>query len=111
MKKKASKDPWAGISLDWRIDAEHSTETKLVEITSKIALEDCATRLAKDADMDLKMKKEAAAEAGKCYSEVAKICRLKIAFIRQLREGRGNAVPNVTDTSADIAAQREEQDG
>ena len=108
-KKMSNKDPWKGLSIEWRTDMESKHEPELIEITSKIALEDCAVREAKENDFDLKTKQEAAKEAGAIYADVAKTCRLKVKYIRQLREGRGNKVPTSGDIESDIAAQREEQ--
>lgn len=55
-------------------------------------------------DMDLKAKKEAVKDASEVYREGTKVCDLKIAFCRQIKQDRGLAVAG--DSAEEIRAKK-----
>lgn len=92
-----SKDPWAGLSGEFRGSVDAADDDKVREAISKAAMELVAMKEAKGLDVDLKAKQDEAREAGKVYAEVDKTCKLKIKYCRQILESRGRDVPSASD--------------
>lgn len=90
---------WSKLPEEWREAqmAPSKTKEELLKEVSTTAINAVVLELAKEADEDLAQLKAQVANAGAVYSEGKKISKLKIEFILQTLQGRGENVPSISD--------------
>ena len=88
---KKMKDPYAGLSTDWRASIEGGSAEEIQKKLSETALEQqqILDDIAKDSDYnDAKARLKIAGEG---YRERRKIVKLKLKFTKRVLESRGKA--------------------
>lgn len=86
---RPKKDKFADLDDDFKDNVAAKSEVEIRDLIAKTSLDQAALMEAKDLDMDFKMAKETAKEAGAVYREGTKANKLRIAFARQVLNGRG----------------------
>lgn len=90
---RPKKDKYADLPGEFREAVAGADDKKINDEIQKAALYAEALTEAKEADDDLKNAKEVAKEAGRTYREGAKICKLKVAYCRDILRNRGRELP------------------
>lgn len=87
------KDKWDALPQEWRDGIAGAPNEKLDQEIRDAAMYDAALTEQQKNDQQLKEAKEAAKQAGEVYTQGKKICKLKVAFCRQLKKDRGQKTP------------------
>lgn len=74
------KDPFAALDSDFKDHVAKMTEGEIRSLIAKVSLNQVELVQAKDADLDLAQKREAAKDAGAIYREGTKMNKLRVLF-------------------------------
>ncbi len=86
---KQKKSKFDDLDAEFKANAEAMDEVALRDAIAKLSLNHSAMLEAKEADADLKLKKDIAKEAGAIYREEAKFCKLGTAYLRAMLDAKG----------------------
>jgi len=74
------KDPFASLDPDFKDNIARMSEEQIRGTIAKVSLNQVELLQAKDADLDLAQKREAAKDAGAIYREGTKMNKLRVLF-------------------------------
>jgi hypothetical protein len=89
--KKTLKDPYEGLSSDWRAAVEGGDAAEINKKLAEAALEFRQIEQDKAADPDYTAARERVKTAGAGYRERSKVVKLKCKFAKNVLESRGKA--------------------
>jgi hypothetical protein len=84
------KDPFEDLDEDFKDAVAGMDEKAIRDRLAKVTLDQAALMDAKEKDIDLKEKKEAAKEAGAVYREGTKMNKLRVKYARSILDAKGN---------------------
>lgn len=88
---KKMKDPYEGLSSDWRASVEGGSAEDINKKLAEAALEFRQIEQDKAADPDYTAARERVKVAGASYRERSKVVKLKCKFAKNVLESRGKA--------------------
>lgn len=94
---KKFRDPWEKLPPEFKEEAERADEAGLRKMVSDSSLNQAALMLAKEQDEDLRQKALLHSEASRMYREGSALNKLKAAYLRQMLDSKGCAVPMSSD--------------
>jgi len=86
---RSKKDPFADLDQDFKDEINAASKEQIRDKIAQISLNDAALEEAKELDLDLAQKKEAAKEAGAVYREGKKMNKLRRKYARIMLGEKG----------------------
>jgi len=83
------KDPFAALDSDFKDNVAKMSEERIRDLIAKVSLDQVNLMNAKDEDLDLIQKRQAASDAGAIYREGTKMNKIRILFCHRALEDGG----------------------
>jgi hypothetical protein len=86
------KDPFKLLDSDFKDSVAKMSEAAIRDLIAKVSLDQVNLMKAKEEDLDLAQKREAASDAGAIYRDGSKMNKIRVLFLHQALEDGGKDV-------------------